>query len=1248
MDANNTACCIFGYSITEMLNSNISNLLLSSQVKGFNYTEVIELAGNTHVFSGLNKEGNIFPVTFSLTIDTENQGAEPLYFNIINISNEYLEADKNVVNEFRATYPASIDKKDNTQAVLKNVADIITIVSIDFKITFQSASIVTILGYTDTELVGENIFKYIHPDDHQIIKDEFVKGIAAGGISDLIEFRFLNKWGTYVFFEANGNNQLSNNAIKGIIISSRDISARKKIQNEAFLSRFTLNNIKGTILWNKPDGTFWDCNDYCYTMLGYTKQELKNLLVSDIDRFYNKELWELYWNDLRKEKHLTIESQFKKKDGTFIQVEINASYILYDGIELNCALVSDITERKKVEKALHASESQVRSVFNNTEIGFILFSSELKVVSFNQPASDYALLEHNKHLMVNAHYLSYVADDYKATAFLYAENTLRGEKIDFDIAGQNKQLEEKYYNIKFSPVFGVNNEVVGLLLAIEDISERKQTEKVLQISNERFELVTQATFDAIWDWDITKNYLFWGKGYKTLFGYEVNENINYLANSNTLIHPEDRERIFTSLNDTIKGEENNWIASYRYLKSNGDYAFVEDKAVVIRNSSGTAVRMIGAMQDITQQKQKEEQLKLYESVITNSTDSVLITEAYDFDKGHKIVFVNEAFTKMTGYKKEDVMGKTTHILYGPKTNNKSLERLAKALKKFEPCEIEMINYKKNGEEFWVNLALVPIGEKNGKYTHWVSIQRDTTERNKDAIEKETIFEIVKSINSSNNLEKSLSEVIEKICRYLNFPYGEVWSLNIDENKMLFRAEWHERKNYLLERSKSNLKSIVKGEDMQGVAWQNKERIYIKDLKNSLFTRIDGNDSLKLVSAMALPIYFNSEVVAVFNFFSDKPFTKDQLHTDLLNKLTSQIGTDIQKNRKELELNQFFNLSPDLLSISGGDGYFKKINPAFTKILGYSEKELLDKPFNEFLHPEDKRKPFFGLHNIMESNVTVYAENRFIAKNGEIKWLAWNSTPLVKEGLIFSATKDITEKMKMDEERKKLINELTNNNKELKQFSYITSHNMRAPLTNLLAILQLLDTSKINDEETLVLIDAMKQSTHNLNETLNDLIKILIIKENTNQNIVELSFANTLNVVTESIGSIIQKSAAIIDADFTKVATVKFNKGYLESIFLNLITNSIKYAHPDRKLFIKIETKRVDDFIEFSFEDNGLGFNQEKVKGKMFGLYQKFHTHHDSKGIGLYLVHSQITALEGTIEATGLEGIGAKFLIRFKA
>ena len=161
MDANNTACCIFGYSITEMLNSNISNLLLSSQVKGFNYTEVIELAGNTHVFSGLNKEGNIFPVTFSLTVDTENQGAELLYFNIINISNGYLEADKNVVNEFRATYPASIDKKDNTQAVLKNVADIITIVSIDFKITFQSASIVTILGYTDTELVGENIFKYI-------------------------------------------------------------------------------------------------------------------------------------------------------------------------------------------------------------------------------------------------------------------------------------------------------------------------------------------------------------------------------------------------------------------------------------------------------------------------------------------------------------------------------------------------------------------------------------------------------------------------------------------------------------------------------------------------------------------------------------------------------------------------------------------------------------------------------------------------------------------------------------------------------------------------------------------------------------------------------------------------------------------------------------------------------------------------------------------------------------------------------
>lgn len=1241
--ANNTASKIFGYSNEELLNYSFADLA-KNQTQSIDFTNFVKLNINPLTkFTGIHKNGFNFPVFITNTFFVDEQNGEQHYYITCNNTN-HTEIISSNIGE------ADILEKNEAKlkAIVKNIADVITVVNKNLEVVFQSSSIKNILGYDEDELIGQNILNYIHKDDQIIVKQEFERGIEKGGLSNLIEFRFLSKNGSYVYFEANGNSQLNNPAVNGIIINSRDITTRKQIEKEIVLSRFTLNNIESSILWNMPDGTFLDYNDYAYKMLGYTKEEFKNISVANIDYNYTPELWVQHWEHLRKEKHLSFESKHIHKNGTLIDVEINANYIQYGDLELNCALVNDISNRKKVEDALQASESQIRSVFDNTEIGFILFSTDLKIVSFNGTAQQYTVDEHNKELVKDAYFLDYFSLDSRANILERVQHVLAGNKIDFDLLGNKAQDNlENWFNIKFSPVTNKNNEVVGLLMALEDISERKKIEKDLKISNERFEYVTEATFDAIWDWDLLTNHLFWGKGYHTLFGYNVIENNNYFNESNYFIHVEDRERIFESLQRAIDNGENNWNAQYRYLKSNGEYAFVEDKGVIVRNENGKAIRMIGAMQDISSQKHKEQQLKLYESVITNSTDSVLITGAKETEEGYEIVFVNEAFTKMTGYTKKEVIGKTPKLLQGPKTNKKALERLDRALKNFKPCEIEVINYKKNGEEFWVNLAIVPIGDMNGSYTNWVSIQRDTTERNKNIIEKETIFEIVKSINGSNNLEKSLGEVIEKVCRHLDFQYGEVWSLNIDENKMVFRADWSANKKIFLKRSDASISTIEKGEGLPGTAWLNKERIYIKDLQNSIFVRKESAKNAGLVSGMALPIYFNNEVVAVFNLFSVKPFTKDQLYADLLNKLTSQIGADIQKNRKELELNQFFTLSPDLLSIAGMDGYFKKINPAFSRILGYTEQELLAVPIIEFVHDDDKHKTLFAVENFQENNSNIYIENRFIAKNGELKWLAWACAPLVKEGLIFSATKDITEKKKMDDERKKLINELTSNNKELKQFSYITSHNMRAPLTNLLAIFQMLDTSKIVDEETLTLIEAMRQSTQNLNETLNDLIKILIIKENTNQKVFELEFKAVLDYVCESISSIINNSDTIIKVDFSRAPVVRFNKGYLESIFLNLITNSIKYAHPARKPVIQIEAKSGTEFIELIFKDNGLGFNEEKVKGKIFGLYQKFHNHPDSKGIGLYLVYSQVTALGGEISVNSIEGKGTTFVIKFR-
>lgn len=348
-----------------------------------------------------------------------------------------------------------------------------------------------------------------------------------------------------------------------------------------------------------------------------------------------------------------------------------------------------------------------------------------------------------------------------------------------------------------------------------------------------------------------------------------------------------------------------------------------------------------------------------------------------------------------------------------------------------------------------------------------------------------------------------------------------------------------------------------------------------------------------------------------------------------------------------KLDRFFELSPDLLCIAGYDGFFKRINPAVSKLLGYTHEELFSKPINEFIHVDD-RTITSKVRNELTKNIPLYNfENRYVTKSGEIVWLSWTSFPNDSEKIIFAVAKNITHKKKHEVGRNLLLANLTATNKNLKQLTYKTAHNLLSPVSNLLAVFSLLDLSKITDEETLKNIDLLKLASENLNHTLNRYVDDLNEGNILNEKIEELSLENTLDNVLLSINSLILTSKAEIKVDFSEFNTIKFNKDYLESIFLNLITNSIKYARPDRYPVISIKSKKINSINQLIISDNGLGFDMNHVKDKIFGLHQKFHNHVDSKGIGLYLVYNHMTNLGGQISAEAKVNEGAKFTLSFR-
>lgn len=348
-----------------------------------------------------------------------------------------------------------------------------------------------------------------------------------------------------------------------------------------------------------------------------------------------------------------------------------------------------------------------------------------------------------------------------------------------------------------------------------------------------------------------------------------------------------------------------------------------------------------------------------------------------------------------------------------------------------------------------------------------------------------------------------------------------------------------------------------------------------------------------------------------------------------------------------KLEIFFDISPDLFCIAGYDGYFKRINPAVSTLLGYSKEELFSSPINDFVHPEDKDITSKARKKLTKRQPLLNFENRYLTKNGETVWLSWTSMYLENEELIFAIAKDITLKKNLELERNLLLSNLTEINQKLKHLSYTVTHDLRAPVNNFLSIFKLLDSSKIEDAETLELLGMLKSSSDNLNETLNNYVDILYGEDKKNQDIEKINFGDSLNTVLKSIPSLIKNSGTKIKTNFEALKEIEFNSGYLGSIFLNLITNSIKYSKPGIAPEISITTQIINGKKKLIFEDNGLGFDIDKVKDKIFGINQKFHHHLDSKGIGLYLIYNHIKSLGGAIRVESQVNVGTKFIITFK-
>ncbi len=225
-------------------------------------------------------------------------------------------------------------------------------------------------------------------------------------------------------------------------------------------------------------------------------------------------------------------------------------------------------------------------------------------------------------------------------------------------------------------------------------------------------------------------------------------------------------------------------------------------------------------------------------------------------------------------------------------------------------------------------------------------------------------------------------------------------------------------------------------------------------------------------------------------------------------------------------------------------------------------------------------------------------------------------------------------------------ELIEQNTRLEQFAFIISHNLRAPMARLVGLSAILAFTN-DPREMSEIVRLMVKSTQDLDQVIKDLTLILGIQKMNTKVLSEIPLEPLLQKVMATLEPEITETKAKITSDFTDLNDVTSLHPYMESIFYNLISNAIKYRHPDRSPVIQVRSKTEDGYNLITFEDNGLGIDVDRHKENLFNLYKRFHFHTEGKGMGLYLVKTQLTALGGRIEVNSRVNEGTRFSIYLK-
>jgi len=796
-------------------------------------------------------------------------------------------------------------------------------------------------------------------------------------------------------------------------------------------------------------------------------------------------------------------------------------------------------------------------------------------------------------------------------------------KKEFETAlKENKasQFDMKYHGMTFR-VFLYPSEI-GLAVSGKDVTEHMKTQNELAQQLNNIEIILKSITEPFFILDNNYDILFANEAFAELTDRKLTE-LKGKKLWPVFIH---KNEDFTNLRRGLEKASKEKISTELEFNYKNKTFFTH----IYPSEIGLAV----SCTDITSRKQAERELKLntkFIKEISETMPGVIFQTEYDKDMKPRFNYISRKIEEFTGYTAEEMLEDYyRHISCIHKDDLSHFLQLREGItdQKIVTIKYRYINHK-TGAIKSVRITLMPTKLASGHYIR-NGILLDVTEVENYYNELEKSNQRYEYISKASNETIWDMDVRTSIVT-LGGSYKEMYGTSFPDNQInAYEAEKFIHPDDFPLMLENMAEAVSKRENFLEQRYRlckaDGSIIYVYE-RGYIFYEGGTNNPIRILGTM-------------------QDVTKLHLAEIEREKIIAELEKSNQRyeyvSRAAIETIWDLDIKKNLITLGG----------AYKEMYGISFPDNVCTPqqMSRFSHPDDLDAKVRSIYEVVDNHRHYWEFNyRVIRDDGSIIYVH-DRGYVVYEGKVpvrvVGTAQNVTALKLAELEREKIIADLVKKNRALEQFTYMVSHNLRAPVANIMGLSALISDESIDESTRTGMNSLVAESSAKLDDVIKDMNEILNIQKFSHEDKSETEFEKILNEVMSIEQRSIEKSNIKIISDFSKSKGLYTIKSYMQSIFHNLLTNSIKFK-TSSGAFLKINSDEDNDFVYLRFEDNGIGIDMEKNAGKLFVLYNRFHLDKEGKGAGLFMVKSQIESLGGEITCESEVNKGTKFIIKFK-